>query len=323
MNRVLFITLLLTVAACFAVAQQTGAQSSASGGATAGAEKGAGQGQTSTGATAAGDVQTQQSPEGNKGRQSQPSGSTAAGASTGTSTSAGGSTSANAGATGLAAGTSLDAELTKSIDARKAKQGDPVEARVRNDVKQDGKVVIRRGSKLIGHVTQAQAKAKGDTQSALGIMFDRVQGKGGETMDVHAAIQAIAAPRASAMADEGTMAGGEMSGPAGGAGMPQGGGGALGGVGNTVGGAARTAGDVGSAAGQSAAGAAGAAGQTVGGAAAGAGSATGTAAGVTGLPGVQISNQLSNSTNGSVLVSNDKNLHLDSGTQMVLRVVSQ
>ena len=46
-------------------------------------------------------------------------------------------------------------------------------------------------------------------------------------------------------------------------------------------------------------------------------------AGVTGLPGVQISNQLSNSINGSVLVSNDKNLHLDSGTQMVLRVVSQ
>ena len=195
MKRVLFITLLLTVAACFAVAQQTGAQNSASGAATAGAEKGAAQGQTSTGATAAGDVQTQQSPEGNKGRQSQPSGGTAAGAGTDTSASARSSTSTNAGSSSLAAGTSPDAELTKSIDARKAKQGDPVEARVRNDVKQDGKVVIRRGSKLIGHVTQAQARAKGDAQSALGIMFDRVQGKGGETMDVHAAIQAIAAPR--------------------------------------------------------------------------------------------------------------------------------
>ena len=184
--------------------------------------------------------------------------------------------------------------------------------------------MIRRGSKLIGHVTQAQAKAKGDAQSSLGIMFDRVQAKGGETMDVRAAIQAIAAPRSNAMADEGAMGGGEMGAPAGGAPMPQSGGAALGGVGNTVGGASRTAGDVGSAAGQTAGGAVGAAGQTVGGVGAGAGSTMGaTATGVTGLPGVQISNQLSNITNGSVLVSNDTNLHLDSGTQMVLRVISQ
>jgi hypothetical protein len=45
--------------------------------------------------------------------------------------------------------------------------------------------------------------------------------------------------------------------------------------------------------------------------------------GVVGLPGVQMSNELSNSTNGTVLVSNDKDIRLDSGTQMVLHVVAQ
>ena len=47
------------------------------------------------------------------------------------------------------------------------------------------------------------------------------------------------------------------------------------------------------------------------------------AGGVVGMPGVQISSELSNATNGTVLVSGAKDIRLDSGTQMVLRVAGQ
>jgi hypothetical protein len=70
-------------------------------------------------------------------------------------------------------GTKIDATLATSLDAKRSKPGDEVEARAANDVKQDGKVVLKRGTRLIGHVTQAQARVGGQTQSQLGIAFDR------------------------------------------------------------------------------------------------------------------------------------------------------
>jgi hypothetical protein len=49
--------------------------------------------------------------------------------------------------------------LSKSVDARHCKPGDELTARVTQDVKSDGKVVIAKGSKLVGHVTEAKANA--------------------------------------------------------------------------------------------------------------------------------------------------------------------
>jgi hypothetical protein len=42
-----------------------------------------------------------------------------------------------------------------------------------------------------------------------------------------------------------------------------------------------------------------------------------------GMPGISLASDLSNTTSGSVLTSPSKNIRLDSGTQMVLRVVGQ
>src|ERR1700724_3201341 len=53
------------------------------------------------------------------------------------------------------------------------KSGDRVEARAAQDVKQDGKVVLKKGTRLVGHVTEAQARTKEQTQSQLGIVFDQ------------------------------------------------------------------------------------------------------------------------------------------------------
>jgi len=100
-------------------------------------------------------------------------GKTQAGASANTSTNA----SAQAGPNGasLASGTAINATLNGSVDARKNKPGDTVTARTAEAVKSDGKVVLPKGTKLIGHVTQAKARAKGESESALGIVFDKAK----------------------------------------------------------------------------------------------------------------------------------------------------
>src|SRR6516162_87341 len=61
----------------------------------------------------------------------------------------------------IPAGTALAVELSKGIDSRKAKQGDPVYARTTQDMLSNGKVVIPHDSKVTGHITEAQGRPKG------------------------------------------------------------------------------------------------------------------------------------------------------------------
>jgi hypothetical protein len=46
---------------------------------------------------------------------------------------------------------------------------------------------------------------------------------------------------------------------------------------------------------------------------------TSTSSGVFGLQGITLTSQAANATQGSLLVSSNKNVHLDSGTRMLLR----
>src|SRR5713226_3623831 len=80
----------------------------------------------------------------------------------------------------LANGTAFNAELNSPVDSKKCKPGDAVNARTTEAVKAEGKTVIPKGSKLVGHVTQASARAKGESESALGIVFDKAILKNGE-----------------------------------------------------------------------------------------------------------------------------------------------
>src|SRR5690349_14940108 len=80
---------------------------------------------------------------------------------------------------GLAEGTTVNAVLAKPLDSNKCKPGDPVSATAAQDVKSDGKVVIRRGSRLMGHVTEAKPKSAGEANSSLGIVFDHAVLKDG------------------------------------------------------------------------------------------------------------------------------------------------
>jgi hypothetical protein len=89
-------------------------------------------------------------------------------------------------------GTTVLVELLKAVDAKKAKAGDEVVAKVAQDVKSDDKVVLAKGSKVTGKVTQAQGRAKGQDESQLGIVFDSAVLKDGTQVPISFTIQAVA-----------------------------------------------------------------------------------------------------------------------------------
>ena len=229
----------------------------------------------------------------------------------------------------LGSGTAINAELTAPVDSKKAKPGDPVAARTTEPTKSNGKTLIPKGSKLVGHVTQASARAKGDSESAVGIVFDKAILKNGQEVPLNVAIQALASAQSAAVASGGNDTG-IMSG-AGGSAMGSGrasGGGALGGVTSTAGATAgtvtNTAANVGNTAGGtlnsttgSATNAVAASKGAVGGLNA-AGELTSSSQGVFGLQGVNLSSTTTGAAQGSLITSAGKNLHLDRGTQMLL-----
>ena len=102
----------------------------------------------------------------------------------------------------LTGGTPVLVELSKTVKAKKAKAGDQVKAEVVQDVILHGKIVIRRGSKLVGHVTEARGRSKEDAESRLGITFDKAVLKGGGEMPLNAGICAMAAAARTSMVDK-------------------------------------------------------------------------------------------------------------------------
>jgi hypothetical protein len=94
----------------------------------------------------------------------------------------------------IAAGSVIPVQLAKSIDAKKAKTGDEVIAKVTMDMKNNsGDVLVAKDTKVIGHVTEAQARNKEQKESELGIAFDHAVTKTGE-MQMPMSIQAVIAP---------------------------------------------------------------------------------------------------------------------------------
>jgi hypothetical protein len=99
--------------------------------------------------------------------------------------------------TPFAAGSVISAELSKSIDAKKAKPGDRVEAKVTVDLLAEGKIVIPRNAKIIGHITDAKPHSKQSPDSMLGIVFDQISLKDGRELPLVAEVQAVGRPLSS------------------------------------------------------------------------------------------------------------------------------
>jgi hypothetical protein len=102
----------------------------------------------------------------------------------------------------LASGTVINAKLDSSIDSKKAKPGQQVTAHTVEDVKStDGRTILPKGTKIIGHVTEASARSNGQGESVLAIQFDKAVLKGGQEMPLNnVTIQAVAAPSREASA---------------------------------------------------------------------------------------------------------------------------
>src|ERR1700752_1543608 len=94
----------------------------------------------------------------------------------------------------IAPGSVIPVQLSKTVDAKKAKTGDEVVATVTQDMKNvRGDVLVPKDTKVIGHVTEVQARNKEQKQSELGIAFDHAVVKG-DQMQLPMSIQAVIAP---------------------------------------------------------------------------------------------------------------------------------
>jgi hypothetical protein len=109
----------------------------------------------------------------------------------------------------LASGSVIPVELTKSVDAKKVKAGDEVVAKVTQDLRNNaGTVVVAKDTKVVGHVTEAQARNKEQKESEVAIAFDHMIPQNGESVEMPMSIQAVIAPQNSNSAN---ASGGQQS----------------------------------------------------------------------------------------------------------------
>ncbi|MGO8794635.1 MAG: hypothetical protein ACLQLC_07420 [Candidatus Sulfotelmatobacter sp.] len=204
----------------------------------------------------------------------------------------------------IAPGSVIPVSLTKTVDAKKAKSGDEVQAKVTENLKtSSGEVLLPKDTKIVGHVTASQARSKEQKESQLVITFDHAVLKSGNQMQMPMSIQAIIAPPSTNPGND------QQSGVTGGVspgGMPAG---SSSGRSPATGGSAMPpaqnmpAGDSASTSSQT-------------------GSArppiTGDTKGVVGIPDLTLA--AAPSDQGSLITSDKNNVKIESGTLMLLRV---
>jgi hypothetical protein len=200
----------------------------------------------------------------------------------------------------IAPDTILRVELAKSIDAKKAKVGDEVIGKTMDDfLSGKNDVLAPKGSRVLAHVAEVSPR-QGESASTLGIAFDKLVLKNGTDAPLKASIQAIGRPESNVGAGNEPMSesgGGaarpSMSAPGRdgyGGSMPNQGGGTPGSV-STPGTASPEAANA---------------------------QLTPSARGVVGISGMSLS---TGAAQDSLLTSQKHNVKLDSGTQMILRVI--
>lgn len=205
-------------------------------------------------------------------------------------------------------------QLSKGLDAKKLKAGDRVTAKTTSELRASNGVVVPIGSTVVGQVVEASARSKGASQSSLALAFDSIVLKDGQQLPLKASIQAVGAPPFTNSYSNAPIGGGESPMPSGGAPPISAGGGPPmtnpgplgganpGGVNPGTGLPRSTPSGTQDAAGHG-----------------NAGTTTTLSARSTGVVGIRGLELQANST----LTSDGKDLKLDSGTEMILRVQNQ
>jgi hypothetical protein len=208
----------------------------------------------------------------------------------------------------LSAGTVLNAELQSTLDVKNTQIGDRVVLKTTRAIKQNGDVLVAKGTTLIGRVTEVQRRTKQNGTSRLGMIFDRIEGKN-LSAPIATSIVSITNAAAAVSTNDGFDSDLSSSSQSSTSVSRSGGssGGLLGGVGNTVGGlvntTTQTAGTVTGAVSNTASGTTGVVGQT--------------------LNGIQISTAASGSAGSSTTLSSaNRDIRIDKGAAFNLRVDS-
>lgn len=95
----------------------------------------------------------------------------------------------------IAPGSVIPVQLTTTVDAKKAKTGEQVRAKVTQDLRSsNGMMLMPKNTEIIGHITEAQAKNKQDKESQLGIVFDHAVTQNGN-VSYPLSIQAVISPQ--------------------------------------------------------------------------------------------------------------------------------
>jgi hypothetical protein len=244
----------------------------------------------------------------------------------------------------------VSAEFSRKIDSKNAKVGDAVEAKTTSDTRLSDGTALPRGSRLVGRVTDVQAKFKDNPDSRVSFTFDHAVLRDGRQISIHAWMQSIAVPTVATAAsgsDDMMSApglGGGGAAPGGGIGGPRGNTGPGSMVGNPGNAASGVSGQAGGMAGNPTSGLNPTPGNMSGSLAANTAALNGTAGAsglapsgsVRNLSGVTFStvsasgNASANSGTASagsatatMVSARGKNVTLDSGTQMVLALIPQ
>jgi hypothetical protein len=211
----------------------------------------------------------------------------------------------------VADGSVFHVVLAKTVDAKKNKVGDEVTTTIVEDLRSHGQLVVPKNSVVVGHITQIEAHSKEHPQSQVAVAFDRLVIKDGTEIPLSASIQAVAAPE-TAPSNDSEQSGtgyGEMGGSMGGTVAGSGGRGAPsgGGVRGTPSEVAGTAAGAASCI------------RSVGNKSNGPRGLSAASQGVIGIKGLSLSTQ-GETSQDSVISSDHQNVHLEHGTQFVLRV---
>ena len=225
--------------------------------------------------------------------------------------------------------TSVDTELTSKLDSKNATVGQEVTVKTRQTAKLADGTTLPKGTRLVGHVTQARAQNKDQPYAMLAMTFDRAELKNGQSVALRSVIRTVAPPANAAampdsmMADEapGPMSAGASAGGMG-SGVARGGLGVGGVAGGTVRGVGQTAGTTLGDATRDPRSLAEATADAPGGVVTKAGETVSTAPRATALPGVMLSTSTAGDVSGTLMASG-KNISLDTGTQITLGVITR
>lgn len=94
----------------------------------------------------------------------------------------------------IAPGSVIPVQLTSAVDAKKARSGEQVTAKVTQDLKaSNGMMLLPKDTEIVGHITEAQPKNKQDKESQVGIVFDHAVTQNGD-ISYPLSIQAVISP---------------------------------------------------------------------------------------------------------------------------------